>query len=85
MAQLKKRAYRRPIDRGLGPKGGAWSIRQASEWSGLGEGYLRKLVKRKVAGENVSIFPFHAVGRRIVISREGFRMWFNALDRSSMA
>jgi hypothetical protein len=71
------------MEAGLGPKGGGWNIRQASEWSGLGTGYLRGLVKRKLAGEAVSVFPFHQVGRRILIPREGFRNWFNALDQSA--
>jgi hypothetical protein len=71
---IRKRARLR--DRGLGRKGGGWNIPQASTWSGIGEGKLRELAKRRLAGD-LSIFPCHAIGRRIVISREGFRNWFN--------
>jgi hypothetical protein len=73
------RTYRPPAKRGLGPAGGGWNVAQASEWSGLSEIYLRALIKRKEAGDDVSVFPYHLAGRRIVIPREGFKAWFNAL------
>ena len=81
-----KRKHRLPLsERGLGPAGGAWNVRQASDWSGLSEAYLRCLIRRKEAGEEVSVFRYHLVGRRIVIARLGFQAWFNALDRSSVS
>jgi hypothetical protein len=81
-----KRKYRPPLsERGLGPAGGGWNVRQAAGWSGLSEAYLRSLVKRKGAGEDIPVFPYHRIGRRIVIAREGFKEWFNALNRISVA
>ena len=79
MPQLKKRRkrYRVPADRGLGPRGGGWNIAQASAWSGIGERHLRTLAKRSVAGEDPSLFPCHAIGRRILIPREPFMSWFH--------
>jgi hypothetical protein len=70
--------YRRPIERGLGPDGGGWSIAQAAAWSGMGEKSLRDMVKRKLAGEQFSCFPFYQLGRRFLIPREGFKAWFNS-------
>ena len=38
---------------------------------------LRELAKRRLTQGDQSVFPCHAVGRRIVISRQGFIDWFN--------
>jgi hypothetical protein len=62
--------YSRPAERGLGPDGGAWNLKQASAWSGIGENNLRGMAK---AGK----IPCYFVGRRIVIPRQGFMDWFN--------
>ena len=43
----KKKTYSRPSERGLSPSGGAWNLAQASEWSGIGENYLRTMAKNK--------------------------------------
>jgi hypothetical protein len=83
---VRKRKYRPPLsERGLGPAGGGWNVKQAAAWSGLSEFSIRDLIKRKEAGEEVTVFPHFRAGRRIVIAREGFKVWFNALDRSSVA
>jgi excisionase family DNA binding protein len=57
--------------RGLGPDGGAWNIRQAAKWSGIGEATLRAMAK-------AGAIPVVRAGRRILIPREGFQRWFNA-------
>jgi Helix-turn-helix domain len=66
------RRYSRPVERGLGPDGGAWNLRQASTWSSIGEHTLRAMAK---AGE---IPCAYFIGRRIVLPRQGFINWFNA-------
>jgi hypothetical protein len=75
---LSRQRRARQIERGLGPNGGGWSIVQAAAWSGIGSRTLRRLVKRKLAEGDASVFPFHIVGRRIILSRQGFVDWFNA-------
>jgi hypothetical protein len=78
MAVGRKRKYRQPLsERGLGPAGGGWNVKQAASWAGLSEPYLRDLIRRKEAGEKISIFPYFRAGRRIVVAREAFKMWFN--------
>lgn len=67
----------RLVDRGLGPYGGGWNLRQASAWCGIGERKLRELAKRRLTLGDQSVFPCIAIGRRIVISRNGFMRWFN--------
>jgi excisionase family DNA binding protein len=57
-------------ERGFGPDGGAWSITQASEWSGIGEFSLRAMAKAQT-------IPCLRVGRRFLIPREAFQEWFN--------
>src|SRR5215468_4775337 len=69
--------YRRPAERGLGPQGGGWNIAQASAWSGIGQTSLRDMIRRKLAGEDLNVFPFYRLGRRTLIPREGFKAWFN--------
>jgi hypothetical protein len=68
----------KPIERGLGPDGGGWNIAQASRWSGIGEATLREMAKR---GE----VPCLRIGRRIVITRQGFKDWFNRRANGSAA
>jgi hypothetical protein len=73
-----KRSHARPIERGLGPDGGGWNIRQASLWSGIGEASLRRMAKRSIETGDPSLFPAYLIGsRRILIPRQGFRDWFN--------
>src|SRR5262249_22773321 len=79
-----RRRYHPPVERGLGPAGGGWNIAQAAEWSGLSEIHLRELIRQKEAGKEISVFPYHRAGRRIIIPREGFKAWFNARERSSV-
>jgi hypothetical protein len=85
----KRKRSRRPqrslAERGFGPAGGGWNIAGAAFWSGLSEIYIRALIKRHEAGEEVDVFPYHRIGRRIVIPREGFKTWFNAFSRGSVA
>jgi hypothetical protein len=71
------RSYVPNSQRGLGPEGGGWNIAQAACWSGFSEASLRSLVKRREAREDVDIFPFYRVGRRLLIPRDGFKAWFN--------
>ncbi len=66
----RKRFNVKPAERGLGPDGGGWNVRQASAWSGIGEANLREMAKRKE-------FPCYFIGRRILIPRQGFMDWFN--------
>jgi hypothetical protein len=73
---MKKQAsttkrYSRPADRGLGPRGGAWNLRQAAAWCGIGENHLRAMAKNK------EIPCAYFIGRRIIVPREGFMDWFN--------
>ncbi|HEY7306266.1 MAG TPA: helix-turn-helix domain-containing protein [Bryobacteraceae bacterium] len=70
----RKRA--RLSDRGLGPRGGGWSIAQGSAWSGIGERKLREMAKR-------GVFLCHSIGRRIVIPRQAFIDWFNGRSRAA--
>jgi excisionase family DNA binding protein len=63
--------YARPEERGLGPRGGAWNLKQAAEWCGIGENYLRTMAKNK------EIPCAFFIGRRIIVPREGFKRWFN--------
>jgi hypothetical protein len=70
----KRRAmkrYSRPSENGLGPKGGAWNLAQASRWCGIGQNHLRAMVKR---GEIPCVYQ---IGRRIIVPRIGFQNWFN--------
>jgi hypothetical protein len=62
----------KPAERGLGPKGGAWNLKQASAWSGIGENYLRTMAK------NREIPCAFYIGRRIILPRDGFKKWFNS-------
>jgi hypothetical protein len=63
--------YSRLAERGLGPTGGGWNLRQASRWSGIGENTLRTMAKNK------QIDCAYYIGRRILLPREGFKRWFN--------
>lgn len=63
--------------RGLGRDGGAWNLKQASRWCGIGENYLRQMAK------NNEIDCAYRIGRRIIVPREGFKAWFNR--RSTVA
>src|SRR5262245_45927212 len=72
-----KRKYKTPAERGLGPDGGGWNIAQASAWSGIGEFRLREMAKKRLRGNDPSLFPCYAIGRRILIPRQGFMDWFN--------
>jgi excisionase family DNA binding protein len=65
------RRYSRPAERGLSESGGGWNLKQASAWSGIGENYLRKMVK------NGEIPVAYFIGRRVLLPREGFKDWFN--------
>jgi hypothetical protein len=71
--------YRRPAQRGLGKKGGAWNLKQAAEWCGIGENYLRAMAK------NRQIPCAYFIGRRIIVPREGFKTWFNSSDARRVA
>ena len=66
-----KRQYARPAERGLGPKGGAWNLKQAAAWCGIGENHLRTMAK------NHEIPCAYFIGRRIIVPRVGFMNWFN--------
>ena len=48
----------KPSERGLGPDGGGWNIKQASAWCGIGETNLRQMAKDER-------FPVYKIGRRI--------------------
>jgi hypothetical protein len=63
--------YSRPAERGLSPDGGAWNLKQAAAWCGIGENYLRGMAK------NGEIPCVYRIGRRIIVPREGFKAWFN--------
>jgi excisionase family DNA binding protein len=67
----QKKRYSRPTERGLGPDGGAWNLKQAAAWCGIGENYLRTMAKNK------EIPVAYYIGRRILLPREGFKAWFN--------
>jgi hypothetical protein len=75
----QKKRYSRPSERGLSPSGGAWNLKQASEWSGIGENYLRTMAKNK------QIPCAYYIGRRILLPREGFKAWFNSRGSQSSA
>jgi hypothetical protein len=71
--------YSRPAERGLGPQGGAWNLKQAAAWCGIGENYLRTMAKNK------QIPCAYFIGRRIIVPREGFQSWFNKKSAGSAA
>jgi hypothetical protein len=73
----KRRRYRRPAERGLGPDGGGWNIAQASRWSGISEARLRAMAKKKLRDDDPELFPCYAFGRRLLIPRQAFMDWFN--------
>jgi excisionase family DNA binding protein len=68
--RLRKAHNVKLADRGMGPDGGGWNIRQAAKWSAIGEATLREMAK---AAE----IPVVRVGRRIIIPRQGFMDWYN--------
>jgi hypothetical protein len=70
-ASGSRKKYARPADRGLGPEGGAWNLKQAAAWCGIGENYLRTMAK------NREIPCAYFIGRRILLPRQGFVDWFN--------
>jgi hypothetical protein len=72
-----RRSYISNSKRGLGPDGGGWNINQAGHWSGFSPAYLRVLIGRHEAGEDIDIFPYYRCGRRVLIPRDGFKEWFN--------
>jgi hypothetical protein len=82
-SRKRRRRYRVPLERGLGSQGGAWNVEQASEWSGIGSRKLREMAKRSVASKDPTLFPCHAIGRRILIPREAFMDWFNGRFRGT--
>ena len=63
--------YARPAERGLSEEGGAWNLKQAAAWCGIGENYLRTMAK------NREIPCAYFIGRRIIVPRQGFMDWFN--------
>lgn len=67
----KAKTYEKPSERGLGPSGGAWNLKQASAWCGIGENHLRTMAKN---GDIPCVFE---IGRRMIVPREGFKEWFN--------
>src|SRR5262245_45124909 len=69
----------RPVQFGLGPDGGGWSLRQASAWSGIGDRARRQQVRRGELGCG----GFAA--RRIVVSGQGLTDGLNSLGRRSSA
>jgi hypothetical protein len=71
MTTRRKKRHARPAERGLGRNGGAWNLKQASAWCGIGENYLRTMAKNK------EIDCAYFIGRRIIVPREGFMDWFN--------
>jgi excisionase family DNA binding protein len=75
----QKKRYSRPSERGLGAAGGAWNLKQAAKWCGIGENYLRTMAKNK------QIPCAYYIGRRILLPREGFKAWFNARGSQSSA
>jgi hypothetical protein len=75
----QKKRYSRPSERGLSASGGAWNLKQASEWCGIGENYLRTMAKNK------QIPCAYYIGRRILLPREGFKAWFNHRTEGSAA
>jgi hypothetical protein len=76
-AEAKK--YVRPLQRGLGPEGGAWNLKQAAAWCGIGQNSLRSMAKKK------EIPCAYFIGRRIIVPREGFQDWFNRRSNTSAA
>ena len=71
--------YARPAQRGLGPDGGAWNLKQASTWCGIGENHLRTMAKNK------EIPCVYFIGRRIIVPRAGFQDWFNRRSSGNAA
>jgi hypothetical protein len=71
------RQYARPTERGLSSDGGAWNLKQAAAWCGIGENYLRTMAK---TGQ---IPVAYKIGRRIIVAREGFKDWFNRRTTAS--
>ena len=71
------RVNRKPSERGLSESGGGWNVAQASAWSGIGEASLREMAKRSILTSDSGLFPCYAIGRRILIPKEGFQSWFN--------
>ena len=69
--EIAAKKYSRPAERGLGPDGGAWNLKQAAAWCGIGENHLRTMAKKK------EIPCVYFIGRRIIVPREGFKAWFN--------
>jgi hypothetical protein len=63
----------------LGPDGGAWNLKQAAAWCGIGENYLRAMAK------DHKIPCAYFIGRRIIVPREGFVAWFNSRGQTSTA
>lgn len=80
-----RRKYAKPVERGLGPDGGGWNIAQASAWSGIGESNLREMARKRLRDNDPSLFPCYAIGRRILIPRQGFMDWFNGRFQGSAA
>jgi hypothetical protein len=74
-----KKRYARPAERGLSAEGGAWNLKQAAAWCGIGENYLRSMAK------NREIPCAYFIGRRIIVPRQGFMDWFNRRANSSAA
>lgn len=72
-----RKEYARPAERGLSSDGGAWNLKQAAAWCGIGENYLRRMAK------NQEIPCAYFIGRRIIVPREGFRDWFNKRTTAS--
>lgn len=82
----RKRVNAKPAERGLGPDGGGWNIKQAAAWSGIGEASLRRMAKRSIKTGDASLFPCYLIGnRRILIPRQGFQDWFNRRASASAA
>jgi hypothetical protein len=76
---ITMKRYSRPAERGLGPDGGAWNLKQASAWCGIGENKLRAMAKNK------EIPCAYFIGRRIIVPRVGFMDWFNRSTAGSVA
>ena len=69
--KTKTGRYARPAERGLSRDGGAWNLKQAAAWCGIGENHLRTMAKTG------KIPVAYFIGRRIIVPREGFIAWFN--------
>lgn len=64
-------ATKKPVITSDGGRAARWTIKQASQWSGIGEHTLREMAK-------TDQIPCIKVGRRIIVPCLPFIEWFNS-------